>query len=44
VIVTAAHVAGGALTLAASIALSILILRNVRPQRAQSPESAAVTS
>jgi cytochrome c oxidase assembly protein subunit 15 len=44
VIVTVAHVAVGAMTLAASITLSILIRRNVRPQREESPEEAAATS
>jgi heme a synthase len=42
-IFTVAHVAVGAMTLAASIALSILIRRHVRPQPAEAPE-AAVTS
>jgi cytochrome c oxidase assembly protein subunit 15 len=44
VIVTVAHVAVGAMTLAASITLSILIRRNVRPQREESQEEAAATS
>jgi len=44
VIVTVAHVAVGAMTLASSIALSILIRRNVRPQQHERTESAAVTS
>jgi heme A synthase len=44
IIVTVAHVAVGAMTLAASISLSILIRRNVRPRQEQTAESAAVTS
>ena len=44
VIVTVAHVAVGAMTLASSISLSILIRRNVRPRRVESAEHAAVTS
>ena len=38
VIVTVAHVAVGAMTLAASIVLAIQIRRNVRPQRAEAAE------
>jgi heme A synthase len=44
VIVTVAHVAVGAMTLASSITLAILIRRNVRPQRHESQEEAAATS
>ena len=44
VIVTVAHVAVGAMTLAASISLSILIRRNVRSRQQQTAESATVTS
>lgn len=44
VIVTVAHVAVGALTLAASISLSILIRRNVRPKQQESAEEATATS
>lgn len=39
VIITVAHVAVGASTLAASIALSILVRRHVRPQPAESDEA-----
>jgi cytochrome c oxidase assembly protein subunit 15 len=44
VIVTVAHVAVGAMTLASSIALSILIRRNVRPKHEEAAEEATATS
>ncbi len=44
VIVTVAHVAVGAMTLASSIALSILIRRNVRPKQEEAAEEATATS
>jgi heme A synthase len=44
VIATVAHVAVGAMTLASSIALSILIRRNVRPKQEEAAEEATATS
>ncbi len=44
VIVTVAHVAVGAMTLASSIALSILIRRNVRPKQEEAAEEVTATS
>lgn len=44
VIATVAHVVTGALTLASSIALAILIRRNVKPALQESAEGAAVAS
>ena len=44
VLSTVAHVAMGALTLAASIVFAIQIRRNVRPREVETSEHAAVTS
>lgn len=41
---TIAHVAGGGLTLAASVTLSIQVFRNVRPRTSATASQAAVTS